>query len=75
MDNREQSVEKLFAAALNLPVERRAAFLDEACRGLPVVRQQVEEMLEKNVRLGSFLNESASRERERIRPGAILRPR
>ncbi len=63
MDNREQSVEKLFAAALNLPVERRAAFLDEACRGLPVVRQQVEEMLEKNGRLGSFLNESASRAR------------
>ena len=57
MDNREQSVEELFGAALDLPVERRVAFLDEACRGVPEVRRRVEEMLEENARLGSFLNE------------------
>jgi eukaryotic-like serine/threonine-protein kinase len=57
MDNRKQSVEKLFGAALDLPVERRAAFLDEACRDVPEIRRRVEEMLEENARLGSFLNE------------------
>ena len=56
MDNREQSVEELFGAALDLPVERRAAFLDEACPGVPEIRRLVEEMLEENDRLGSFLN-------------------
>src|ERR1700727_2462615 len=59
MDNREQSVEELFGAALDLPVERRAAFLDEACLSVPEVRRRVEEMLEENARLGSFLNEPA----------------
>lgn len=57
MDNREQSVEELFGAALDMPVERRSAFLDEACRELPEVRQRVEAMLEENDRLGSFLNQ------------------
>ena len=56
-NNQGQSAEDLFGAALDLPVERRAAFLDEACRGVPEVRRQVEEMLEENDRLGSFLNE------------------
>jgi len=57
MDNREQSVEELFGAALDLPVERRAAFLDEACRELPEIRRRVEALLEENDRLGSFLNQ------------------
>ncbi len=57
MDNREQSVEELFGAALDVPVERRSAFLDEACRELPEVRRRVEEMLAENDRLGSFLNQ------------------
>jgi serine/threonine protein kinase/formylglycine-generating enzyme required for sulfatase activity len=57
MDNREQSVEELFGAALDLPVERRAAFLDEACRELPEIRRRVEALLEENDRLGGFLNQ------------------
>ncbi len=57
MDNREQSVEELFGAALDLPIERRAAFLDEACRELPEIRRRVEALLEGNDRLGSFLNQ------------------
>ena len=57
MDNREQSVEELFGAALDLPVERRAAFLDEACHELPEIRRRVEALLEENDRLGSFLNQ------------------
>jgi serine/threonine protein kinase/formylglycine-generating enzyme required for sulfatase activity/dienelactone hydrolase len=59
MDNREQSVEEVFGAALDIPVERRSAFLDEACRGVPEVRRLVEEMLGENDRLGSFLNRPA----------------
>lgn len=57
MDNREQSVEELFGAALDLPVERRAAFLDDACRELPQIRRRVEALLEENDRVGSFLNQ------------------
>ena len=62
-NNQGQSVEELFGSALDLPVERRAAFLDEACRGVPEVRRRVEEMLEENDRLGSFLNEPVLGER------------
>jgi eukaryotic-like serine/threonine-protein kinase len=59
MDNREQSVKELFGAALDLPIERRAAFLDEACRDLPEIRRQIEALLGENDRPGSFLNQPA----------------
>jgi eukaryotic-like serine/threonine-protein kinase len=57
MANREQSAEELFGAALDLPPEKRAAFLDEACRGAPEIRHLVEELLSLNNRAGSFLAE------------------
>ena len=38
MADREQSAEQVFAEALELQPERRAAFLDQACRGAPEVR-------------------------------------
>jgi eukaryotic-like serine/threonine-protein kinase len=52
-----QSAEQLFAEALELQPERRAAFLDQACRGVPELRRLVEELLRDNQLAGSFLAE------------------
>jgi eukaryotic-like serine/threonine-protein kinase len=57
MADREQAAEQLFEEALSLRPERRSAFLDQACREAPALRQQVEELLRENERLGSFLAE------------------
>jgi eukaryotic-like serine/threonine-protein kinase len=59
MAEQEQSAEKLFGAALDLPPESRAAFLDQACRDTPEIRRLVEELLLNNDRLGSFLGKPA----------------
>jgi serine/threonine protein kinase len=53
------SAEDLFAEALELPPERRPAFLDQACRDTPAVRRVVEELIEKHQRAGSFLRDPA----------------
>ncbi len=57
MADLEQSAEQLFAEALELQPERRAAFLDQACRGAPELRRLVEELLRDNQLAGSFLAE------------------
>ena len=55
MADLEQSAEQLFGEALELQPERRAAFLDQACRGAPELRRLVEELIHENQRMGSFL--------------------
>jgi serine/threonine protein kinase len=55
MADLEHSAEELFAEALDLEPERRAAFLDGACRGAPELRRLVEQLLQQNQRAGSFL--------------------
>jgi serine/threonine protein kinase/dienelactone hydrolase len=55
MADQEQSAKLLFTEALDLPPERRAAFLDQACHGAPKLRSLVEELLSEHQRLGSFL--------------------
>jgi hypothetical protein len=57
MADQEQSAELLFTEALDLPPERRAAFLDQACHGAPKLRSLVEKLLSEHQRLGSFLAE------------------
>jgi eukaryotic-like serine/threonine-protein kinase len=57
MADLEQSAEQLFGEALELQPERRAAFLDQACRGAPELRRLVEELLRDNQLAGSFLAE------------------
>ena len=59
MAEQEQSAEKLFGAALDLPPESRSAFLDQACREAPELRRLVEGLLLDNDRLGSFLGKPA----------------
>jgi Tol biopolymer transport system component len=50
-----QSAEELFGEALELPPERRSAFLDQACREAPELRRRVEWLLEQDQQAGSFL--------------------
>ena len=50
-----QSAEELFGEALELPPERRSAFLDRACGHDPELRRQLEQLLLKDARAGSFL--------------------
>jgi eukaryotic-like serine/threonine-protein kinase len=57
MADREQAAERVFAEALSQRPERRSAFLDQVCRGVPELRQMVEDLLRENDRLGSFLAE------------------
>ncbi len=52
-----QSAEEIFATALDLPVERRAAFLDDACIHSPGLRQEVNDLLSKHQGLNGFLSE------------------
>ena len=59
MDRPETNAEELFREALDLPREQRAAFVDGACRGVPEVRQIVEELLAENDRLNDTLVEPA----------------
>jgi serine/threonine protein kinase/Tol biopolymer transport system component len=47
--------EELFGEALELPPERRSAFLDQACRDAPELRRLVEQLLAKDQEAGSFL--------------------
>src|SRR6202453_1158187 len=54
MENQQQSAEELFEGALDMPPERRAAFLDQACHDA-ALRQLVEALLLENDRVGSFL--------------------
>ena len=55
MADPEQSAEQLFSEALDLPLEQRLAFLDQACRGAPDLRRLVDGLLVENQRMGSFL--------------------
>ena len=57
MANLPQSVEELFEEALELPAEKRPAFLDRACYNQPVLRRMTEELLAQDAEAGSFLVE------------------
>jgi Tol biopolymer transport system component len=55
MTDSGQSAEELFGEALELPPERRSAFLDQACQDAPELRNRVERLLEQDQQAGSFL--------------------
>lgn len=50
-----QSVEEICTLALELPLEERAPFLDDACKAAPELREAVDQLL--SVRDGSFAGE------------------
>ena len=55
MGQPRQSAEQLFVDALELQPEKRQTFVDRACRGDPVLRGLVVELLREDERAGSFL--------------------
>jgi hypothetical protein len=59
MANEQQSAEDLFEAALDLPPERRSAFLDQACCDTPELRRQVDQLLLEEQRAAGFLSSPA----------------
>jgi len=61
---RWHEVDRLFAAALDRPPAERPAFLDAACAGDPVLRREVERLLEADQAGSRFLESS---------PGELLR--
>jgi formylglycine-generating enzyme required for sulfatase activity/predicted Ser/Thr protein kinase len=59
LKNLEETAEQLFGEALDLPRERREAFLEQACGRQPALRRRVEDLLAENDRLSGFLSEPA----------------
>jgi serine/threonine protein kinase/Tol biopolymer transport system component len=57
MDKREETAERLFGEALDLPRDQRESFLERACAGKPALRRMVEDLLDQNDRLSGFLSE------------------
>src|SRR6516225_3930544 len=55
MAGERETVEQLFAAALELAPEERTAFLEKACRDSPELEPVVREMLDREEQMGSFL--------------------
>ncbi|MDQ3686019.1 MAG: tetratricopeptide repeat-containing serine/threonine-protein kinase, partial [Acidobacteriota bacterium] len=56
---RWKQVEEVFQAALDFPIERREAFLDEACGDDAALRQQVEALVDSHDSAGSFIEAPA----------------
>src|SRR5712671_6797151 len=61
----------LFAAAIELPVAERAAYLDRACSGDPDLRQRVEGLLKEHDHLGDFPEKRPSKGAAQGVPRAI----
>src|SRR6266853_784959 len=61
----------LFAAAIELPVAERAAYLDRACSGDPDLRQRVEGLLKEHDDLGDFPEKRPSKGTAQGGPRAI----
>ena len=59
MDKQDEAAERLFGEAIDLPSDRRSAFLDGVCAGKPALRRVVEDLLDSNDRLSGFLSEPA----------------
>jgi serine/threonine protein kinase/Tol biopolymer transport system component len=58
--DRWQKIEEIFAAALEQPEEKHAAFLKQACGEDEELRREVESMLEARRAAGSFLGQPAA---------------
>ncbi len=75
MSQPEQREEAVFEAALQLPADQRAAYLDQTCVGDTDLRRRVEALLGAFERAGGFLNQPATPERTvRISPPPTEKP-
>jgi tetratricopeptide (TPR) repeat protein len=80
---RWQEVDRIFAAVLERPAAERPEILGAACAGDPALRQEVEQLLAADERIGSFLELPAGEllglmlpggEGGRVGPYRLLRP-
>jgi WD40 repeat protein/serine/threonine protein kinase len=60
MNTPHERDELIFEAALQLPPEQRASYLDQACGGDAQLRQRVEALLHDHEQAGQFLAETAA---------------
>jgi serine/threonine protein kinase/Tfp pilus assembly protein PilF len=72
MGQPRQSVERLFADALELEPAARQTFLDHACRGDPALRRLIEELLREDERAGSFLRWPVAASRSDVAAAATI---
>src|SRR5436190_8188752 len=56
---RSQEIDEIFQAALDLPSEQRAAYLDRACASDEDLRDQVESLISSYEQAGSFIEQPA----------------
>ena len=56
MNKLDETAERLFGEALDLPREQRLAFLDRVCADNPQLRQMIDDLLSENDRLSGFLS-------------------
>lgn len=56
-----KKIDELLDAALDLPSERHAAFLDEACQGDEELRRELESLLAAHQKAGSFIEATPAR--------------
>src|SRR6266850_3625883 len=61
----------IFTEALNVPVEKRAAFIDGACGGDDRLRRRVEALLKSHEQIGDFLEETADKVVSEARSAAM----
>src|SRR5258706_4784059 len=61
----------LFAAAIELPVAERAAYLERACRGNPELRRRVEGLLKEHDDVGDFPEKRPSKGAAQGGPRAV----
>src|SRR5512140_2211336 len=74
MDATSMREAAIFGAAQRLPDEERAAYLDAACAGDPLLRRQIEELLKADESAGAFLGKLAAEAGDPVRAGAGLDP-
>ena len=75
--DRSEKIEALFHAALEIDPEKRSAFLEEACRGVPSLKKELESLLDAREDQPDFFEKPAwsivfQREAKEIAPSADL---
>jgi tetratricopeptide (TPR) repeat protein len=72
MTNRQARIHGIFIEAVDLPLDRRAVFLDEACHGDVNLRNEVERLLAADADTASFVFRSPPSAPPRLEEGHLL---
>jgi tetratricopeptide (TPR) repeat protein len=72
MTNRHDRIRDIFIEAVDLPLDRRAVFLDEACHGDVELRSEVERLIAADTDAASFVFRPPSSAPPRLEKGHLL---